>query len=86
MTESVELHSTYPNKNTKSLIFSQFWWVFRNSRFFFLIHHVVIFARIVYMDVLLPEGNNPGSSSQLQNPAAFQEKTRLFSSGWAQIE
>lgn len=31
-------------------------------------------ARIVYMDVLLPEGNNPGSSSQLQNPAAFQEK------------
>ena len=32
-------------------------------------------ARIVYMDVLLPEGNNPGSSSQLQNPAAFQEKT-----------
>lgn len=89
MTESVELHSTYPNKNTQSLIFSQFWWVFRNSRFFLnsscrdILQVLCILCIWMYCYLRATTREVP---LNYRTPQHFKKKTRLFSSGWAQIE
>lgn len=73
MTESVELHSTYPNKNIQSLIFSQFWWVFRNSRFF-LIYHVVIYCTYCVYGCTVTWGQQPGKFLSITEPRSISRK------------
>lgn len=68
MTESVELQT-----KIFKVDLSQFWWVFRNSRFF-LIHHVVIYCTYCVYGCTVTWGQQPRKFLSITEPRSISRK------------